>query len=429
MIGTRVSLRLRMSARDVSCTSELVDGSRLLGLFSDLAAELLIRLDGDEGVFQSYDSVEFLAPVYAGDYVEASAELLSVDATERRVRFEATKVIANARQVGLPASAASVLRDPVVVCRALGACMTPRELQRKPRELYVPQLPPGEPPTPDAVVTPTESAAERTLSSGLTHSAEVVLGAILRVDNRSPSALADEARRCRDAGAALLQLEIGGVDDGVWRECVSSIRRATDCVLQLSSHHGTRRDLLSDRTRAMAGADLVTLTCGSVNFDSDVLVMSRPQLREIVHLHREAKDALALECFEIGHVETALAIGPPASHVDLVIGAPGAMTASERNLRDLVDRLRLAASRPTFSVTVLDSIDAEDDLLALTLRLGGHPRIGGRHLLVSSTAATIDEALETRITKAATYARSLGRVPVDPETARRVLGLGPGAAR
>src|SRR5271166_6035471 len=109
MIGTRVVLRLRMSAHDAHYAGELVDGARMLALFGDLATELLIRLDGDEGLFRAYDSVEFLAPVFAGDYIEATAELVAVGNTSRRIRFEARKVIANVRAQGLAPSAAEVI--------------------------------------------------------------------------------------------------------------------------------------------------------------------------------------------------------------------------------------------------------------------------------------------------------------------------------
>src|SRR6185436_20862901 len=127
MIGTRVSLRLRMGAHDAHYAGELVDGARMLALFGDLATELLIRLDGDEGLFRAYESVEFLAPVYAGDYVEATAELVAVGNTSRRIQFEARKVITNARAPGLAASAADVLPEPgIVVCRAVGTCVTPK---------------------------------------------------------------------------------------------------------------------------------------------------------------------------------------------------------------------------------------------------------------------------------------------------------------
>ena len=100
MIGTRVTLRLRMSAHDAHYAGELVDGARMLALFGDLATELLIRLDGDEGLFRAYESVEFLAPVFAGDYIEATAELVAIGNTSRKMRFEARKVIANVARSG-----------------------------------------------------------------------------------------------------------------------------------------------------------------------------------------------------------------------------------------------------------------------------------------------------------------------------------------
>src|SRR6201989_1993927 len=94
-VGLTVTLRVRMSAHDAHYAGELVDGARMLALFGDLATELLIRLDGDEGLFRAYESIEFLAPVFAGDYIEATAELTRVGETSRQMRFEARKVISN----------------------------------------------------------------------------------------------------------------------------------------------------------------------------------------------------------------------------------------------------------------------------------------------------------------------------------------------
>ena len=65
----------------------------MLGLFGDVATELLIRLDGDEGLFRAYQSVEFLAPVFAGDYIEATGKITRVGKTSRDMEFEARKVI------------------------------------------------------------------------------------------------------------------------------------------------------------------------------------------------------------------------------------------------------------------------------------------------------------------------------------------------
>lgn len=124
-----VLIRVRMSQADAHYGGNLVDGARVLQLFGDVATELLVRHDGDEGLFRAYDSVEFLAPVRAGDTVEATGEITRVGETSRAMRFEARKVIAP--RPDLSDSAAEVLAEPVVVCRASGTCVVPKAKQRR----------------------------------------------------------------------------------------------------------------------------------------------------------------------------------------------------------------------------------------------------------------------------------------------------------
>lgn len=125
----KVTLRLRLSAHDAHYGGGLVDGAKVLGLFGDVATELLIRHDGDEGLFRAYESVEFLAPLHAGDFVEVEGEIVSVGRTSRKMRFEARKYIAPRPDLG--DSAADLLDAPVLVCRAVGTCVTPSDKQRK----------------------------------------------------------------------------------------------------------------------------------------------------------------------------------------------------------------------------------------------------------------------------------------------------------
>jgi 3-aminobutyryl-CoA ammonia-lyase len=124
----KVVIRLRMSQADAHYGGSLVDGARLLGLFGDVATELLVRHDGDEGLFRAYDAVEFLAPVHAGDFIEAEGEIVKVGTTSRAMRFTARKVIRPLPDVS--DSAAEVLAEPVVVCRASGTCVVPVGKQR-----------------------------------------------------------------------------------------------------------------------------------------------------------------------------------------------------------------------------------------------------------------------------------------------------------
>jgi 3-aminobutyryl-CoA ammonia-lyase len=122
-------IRLRMSAHDAHYGGNLVDGARMLQLFGDVATELLILNDGDEGLFKAYDAVEFMAPVYAGDYIEAIGEIVKVGNSSRKMTFEARKVIVPRPDVN--DSACDVLEEPIVVCRASGTCVVTKDKQRK----------------------------------------------------------------------------------------------------------------------------------------------------------------------------------------------------------------------------------------------------------------------------------------------------------
>ena len=127
-MAAKSMIRMRMSAHDAHYGGNLVDGARMLNLFGDVATELLIIQDGDEGLFCAYDNVEFLAPVYAGDYIEAVGEITHVGNTSRKRVFEARKVIAP--RTDISDSAADVLAEPIVVCRASGTCVVPKKCQR-----------------------------------------------------------------------------------------------------------------------------------------------------------------------------------------------------------------------------------------------------------------------------------------------------------
>lgn len=123
-----VTIRLRMGAEDAHYGGGLVDGAKMLHLFGDVATELLIRRDGDEGLFRAYENVEFLAPVKAGDYIEAKGKIVKEGNTSRTMEFAAYKVIESKPEIS--ETAAEVLSEPVVVCRAKGTCVTPKENQR-----------------------------------------------------------------------------------------------------------------------------------------------------------------------------------------------------------------------------------------------------------------------------------------------------------
>lgn len=126
----RVStIRLRMSAKTAHYAGDLVNGAAMLSLFGDVATELAILSDGDEGLFASYEHVDFTAPVFAGDFIEARGWFSKIGNTSRVMQLEAWKFITLAKD-GEP-SAADLLPEPVLVCRAVGVTVVPKHAHRK----------------------------------------------------------------------------------------------------------------------------------------------------------------------------------------------------------------------------------------------------------------------------------------------------------
>src|SRR5205809_2815405 len=123
------TIRVRLSASDAHYGGQLVNGAHMLALFGDVATELAILCDGDEGLLVGYEKIEFLAPLFAGDFIEASGRITKIGRTSRRMEFEARKVIA--ARPDISPSAADVLETPIVVGRAIGTTVVKAEQQRK----------------------------------------------------------------------------------------------------------------------------------------------------------------------------------------------------------------------------------------------------------------------------------------------------------
>ena len=99
-------------------------------LLGDVATELCIRSDGDEGLLAGYSSVQFLLPAYAGDFLEVRGEIVRAGATSREIAFE---VVRYARpRPDASDSAADALEEAELIARATGTCVVKRERQRRP---------------------------------------------------------------------------------------------------------------------------------------------------------------------------------------------------------------------------------------------------------------------------------------------------------
>jgi len=122
-LGLRVTHRRYVAYSHAHYAGNLVDGAYSLALFGDVATEVCIRTDGDEGLFASYSDVQFKAPVRAGDIVDVTAEVVRVGSRSRTIDFVAS-VVGRGRP-DLSGSAAAMLDEPIVATTATGTVVVP----------------------------------------------------------------------------------------------------------------------------------------------------------------------------------------------------------------------------------------------------------------------------------------------------------------
>src|SRR5438034_11276263 len=125
---TEAYVRVRVGSEDAHYGT-IAAGAFVMQLFGDLATEVTVRRDGDEGLLRAYESVEFLAPVRPGDFLECRAKLIREGRTSRTFKAQAWKVLTTRQDVG--ESAADVLEERVLVARGIGTTVVQSQLQRK----------------------------------------------------------------------------------------------------------------------------------------------------------------------------------------------------------------------------------------------------------------------------------------------------------
>jgi len=173
--------------------------------------------------------------------------------------------------------------------------------------------------------------------------------------------------------------------------------------------------------------EMATLTCGTVNFGDDVFENSFPIMRRLLHEMQRHGVVPELEIFDAGHLVNAKRLEREGllkfpAHVDFVLGVPGGLDASVRNLAHLVDALPDGC---TWSVA---GIGREQLPMALaSLAMGGHVRVGLEdNIYYAKGRFASNEELVARVAR---IASELGRPIATPAEARSVLGLKPGNIR
>ncbi|OLC19414.1 MAG: 3-keto-5-aminohexanoate cleavage protein [Deltaproteobacteria bacterium 13_1_40CM_68_24] len=247
--------------------------------------------------------------------------------------------------------------------------------------------------------------------------------------------LAQEAVRCREAGASVIHLHVRR-DDGtptqdraLFQKALDAIRGRTDAIVQTSTGGavGMTADERAQPLECTPPPEMATLNAGSLNFGDDVFLNPFPLVREFARRMRAKGIAYELECYDVGHVEACLrlaeegVIGLPA-HFDFVMGVRGGIQASEDNLTFLVMKLPKGC---TFNVAGIGRHQLP--MAELSLRMGGHARCGLEDNIYSSKGVLAKGSFEL-VARVAELARAAGREIATPAQAREILRI-PGRPR
>ncbi len=238
--------------------------------------------------------------------------------------------------------------------------------------------------------------------------------------------IAQEARRCTDAGAAIVHLHVRteegapSQDAARFREAVAAIRAVTDVVIQVSTGGAVGMDLDTRLGGLSAQPEMATLNCGSINFGDELFENTFPSMREVARRIRAAGCVPELELYELGHLDNALLLAREglleAPHfIQLVLGVRGALGARESVLRFFVSELPKDSH---WGVAAIGRHQAP--MLSLALALGGHVRVGledniylERGVLAQGSAPFVE--------RIAREARARGRSPASPAQVRAAL--------
>jgi 3-keto-5-aminohexanoate cleavage enzyme len=244
--------------------------------------------------------------------------------------------------------------------------------------------------------------------------------------------IAEDAVRCREAGAAMVHLHVRAgdgkpsQDPELFRAAIRAIRARCDVLVQVSTG-GAVGMSAAERCGPLelTGADrpdMATLTTGTVNFGDEVFLNPRPLIREIASRIRERGLRPEIECFDAGMVDEARALAKEGllslpAHFDFVLGVGGALAASVEAL----DFLR--AYLPPGSTWTCAAMGRHQlPFVELAARRGGHARVGLEDNLYLSKGVLARGNFEL-VAEAARQARACGRTPATPQEARALLGL------
>jgi len=243
----------------------------------------------------------------------------------------------------------------------------------------------------------------------------------------TPAQLGETAALCRAAGASIIHVHCRN-DDGTntadverFRAAMAAVRERSDLIVQFTTGGAIGMTVAERAGPLQLRPEMATLTCGTVNFGDDVFENSFPIMRGILAEIVRNGVAPELEIFDAGHVTNAKRLAAEGllalpAHIDFVLGVPGALEASVRNLVQLVDALP-AGCTWSVAATGRDQLP----MATVAIAMGGHVRVGLEdNIYYSKGRLARNDELVARVAR---VAEELGRPVATPGEARRLLGL------
>jgi uncharacterized protein (DUF849 family) len=242
--------------------------------------------------------------------------------------------------------------------------------------------------------------------------------------------LVHAAKECEGAGAAVIHVHIRDaearptLDPIRLRDTVTALRESTNLIVQLSTG-GAVTDPYEHRLKVLdAAPDACSLTCGTVNFGTDVFMNPWPFMAELYQLTQAMEIVPEFELFDLGQVASLRRLldtyGAPYGghvHCDLVMGVPGGMPGDARSLVAAVEALPEGA---TWSATGIGRTTLP--VMYAALSAGGHLRVGMEDTLTYAKGRPVT-ANSQLVERAATLAKIAQREPMSPDEARSFLGV------
>jgi 3-keto-5-aminohexanoate cleavage enzyme len=210
--------------------------------------------------------------------------------------------------------------------------------------------------------------------------------------------------------------------EALYAEAIAAIRSKTDLIVQTSTGGAVGMPLEERAGPLGCRPEMATLNCGTINFGDEVFVNTRSQIREMAARLRAAGSMPELECYDVGHIDEARflleesRVSAPL-HFQFVLGVPGGIGAREVVIAFMASQIPHGS---TWGVAAVGRHQLP--MTEAAMRLGGNARVGLEDNIYLSKGV-LAEGSSPLVSRAAAFARSIGRSPVEPARARELLGI------